>query len=91
MLKKEKIDDLFGHLLDNAIEGFRETEEYYLLEEKLAQMNRDCETMFKEDEQQFAEECFELMSDISDRKETHLYRQGLLDGVIILKELGVLA
>lgn len=41
-------------MLGCAIKGFKETEQYKLLREKLDQMDRDCDSMLTPDEKEFA-------------------------------------
>ena len=90
MPTKEELDYLVEQLHENAVQNFKSTKQYELLKEKLDHMNSDCESMFTEDERTFATECFELLSDVSRQQEQYIYRQGLSDGVTILKRLGVL-
>lgn len=91
MTNKEEFDFFVEQLLDNAVKEFKETEQYKLLQEKLDQMDCDCDTMLREEEKEFAVECFELIMDIDGQEEYYVYRKGLTDGVKILKCLGVLA
>lgn len=88
----ENIDfDFFtDEMLDVAVVKFKATTQSELLHKKIEQMNRDCETMFTEDEREFAIECFELVLDVAGQEERFVYRQGLLDCITILKRLGVI-
>lgn len=88
--KREDFDSFMDQMLDNAIQSFRSTNEYGLLREKLDRMDTDCETMFREDERDFAAECFALLLDVAGQQERYVYRRGLLDCVALLKHLGVL-
>ena len=88
---KKEWDFFVDELLSHAATEFRSTKTYELLEEKLEQMERDCATMLTEDEKEFAEECFELLYEVSGQQEEHAYRCGMCDGITILKYLGVLA
>ena len=91
MTNKEEFDCFTDGLLDNAVRDFKATEQYAFINEKLEQMERDCEVNFAEDERGFAEECFDLLADIYGQEESYVYRHGLHDCVAILKELRVLA
>ena len=91
MSNREEFEFFVEQLLDNAVKEFKETEQYRLLQEKLDQMDRDCDTMLTADGKEFAVECFELVLEVSGQEEHHVYRRGLLDGVKILKWLEVLA
>ena len=78
-------------LFENAVNEFKATEQYRLLQKKREQMNRDCDAMLTKDEKDFALECFELISDMDRQEEDYVYRKGLLDCVKILKRLEILA
>lgn len=64
--------------------------EYGLLKEKLDRMDCECDTMLRQDEKDFAIECFELLLEVDSKEEEYVYRKGLRDCVFILKNLGVL-
>ena len=91
MINKEEFECFVEQLLDNAEKNFKATEQYKLLQEKLDQMNRDCDTMLTKDEKDFVVTCFELILDVEGQKEYYIYRKGLEDCISILRELGVLA
>lgn len=91
MTNKESSDFFVEQLLDNAVEDFKATEQYKLLRERLAQMERECETMLTAEGRAFAAECFDLIRETDGQEEFHVYRKGLTDGVQLLKWLGVLA
>ena len=83
-------DFLEKQLLDGAIEEFRVTEQYRLLQEKLDQMDRDCDTNLTACDRQFAEECFEIILDVEKERTRYVYHKGLSDSVELLKWLKVL-
>ena len=85
-----RFDFLAEEMLDNALKDFRATEQHRLQKERLEQMERDCQSMFTQDEQAFAEECFEVLLDVEESKTQYAYHRGLLDSVRLLKWLGVL-
>lgn len=89
-MKNIDFDFFMDEMLDVAVAKFKATAQSELLHEKIEQMNRDCETMFTEDERDFAVECFELLLDVAGQEERFVYRQGLLDCITILKRLGVI-
>lgn len=91
MTDKEEFDFFVEQLLDNAVKDFKATEQYRLLQEKLDQMDRDCEFNLTDDAREFAVECFELILEVDGEQEHYVYRKGLTDSVKILKWLGVLA
>jgi len=80
----EKIDLFFDELLDGAVEKYRKTRRYELAKEKMNQMDSECESVFREDERDFAEKCFETILEVSGYQEEFVYRQGILDCVVIL-------
>ena len=91
MVNKEEFEYFLEQLIDNAVKNFKETEQYKFLQEKLDQMDRDCDNMLTKDEKDFIVTCFELILDVDGQQERYIYRKGLEDCVSILKELGVLA
>ena len=91
MNNKEEFEFFVEEMLNNAVKDFKETEQYRLLQEKLNQMDRDCDSILTKDEKDFAVECFELLLDVGGQEEHYVYRKGLLDCVRVLKHLGVLA
>lgn len=91
MTSREEFNSFVECLLKRAVEEFQTTEQYRLLNEKLEQIERDCETMLTKDGQDFAAECFELILSVDGQQEQYIYRKGLKDCVAILKSLGVLA
>jgi len=91
MTQKEEFEFFTENLFDNAAKSFKKTEQYKLLRKKLDQMDRDCDKMLTPDQKQFAEECFDLLSDINSQQEYYVYCKALTDSVSILKWLGILA
>ena len=87
----QEFDFFADQLLDGAVAEFKATEQYKLLQEKLEQMDRDCDTMLREEEKVFAVECFELIMDVDGQEESYVYRKAFKDCVMLLKRLGVLA
>ena len=87
----KQFDLLAEEMLEDALKDFRQTEVYKFQKEQLAQMDKDCETMFTQAEQAFAEECFNLILDTEEVQTQYAYRRGLTDSVQLLKWLGVLA
>lgn len=90
MSTKEEFDIFVEELLTRAVEEFKQTEQYELLNEKLNLMECECETMLTKSEQAFVNECFELLLSIDGQQEQYVYRSGLRDCIMILKNLGVL-
>jgi len=93
MSVNEEFDFFVNELLSRAVEEFKSSDEYNLLKEKLDTMESDCDTMLSKAEKDFAVECFELILEVDSKEEqyVYVYRKGLQDGVLILKNLGVLA
>ena len=91
MSNKKEFDFFVEEMLSNAVKDFKETTQYELLQEKLEQMERDCDTSLTEDGKEFALECFDLLLDVGGQQEHYVYRKGLQDCVSLLKYLGVLA
>lgn len=91
MMDEQEVDFFVDQLLNRAVADFRSTNQYKLLREKLEQMDSDCDTVLATKQRAFAQECFDLLLDVSGQEEEYVYRRGLQDGVRILKQLGVLA
>ena len=90
MSNKEEFDFFIDEMLDSAIKEFNETEQSRLLQEKLAQMDKDCDSILTADEKVFAVECFELILETCRQEERFVYNKGLRDGIELLKWSGVL-
>jgi predicted ATP-grasp superfamily ATP-dependent carboligase len=91
MTSREEFNFFIEQLLDTAVKEFKTTEQYRLLQEKLDQMDRDCEFNLTDEAREFAIECFALILEVAGQEEHYVYRKGLTDGITILKRLGVLA
>ena len=91
MKKNEEFDFFMDELLTKAVTEFKSTKEGSLLQEKLEQMDRDCESMFMKDQHEFADECFELIMEVNGQQEIYVYRKAFKDCVWLLKNLGIVA
>ena len=91
MTNNEEFDFFMDELLSRAVKEFKGTEESNLLQKRLEQMDRDCESMLMQDQQEFAVECFELIMEVNGQEETYVYRKAFKDCIHVLKALGVLA
>ena len=78
-------------LFSSALFEYRNSEEYQRIKEKREQIDARIAERFSNEDVVFYEECaFELLLD-EERKHEFIYRKGITDCVVILKELGVLA
>ena len=91
MTNKQEFEYFIEQMLDNAVKNFRETEQYGLLREKMSRMEAECDTILNPEDREFVTECFEIILQKNGQEEHYVYRQGLLDGVKLLKWLGILA
>ena len=91
MRTKEEFEFSMDQLLEEAVKSFKSTRQYALLQEKMEQMEQDCEAMFQTDEKAFAFECFDFIRSADGQEESHVYRQACRDCVLVLKWMGVLA
>lgn len=91
MTNQQQYEFFIDQLYENAVKEFRDTEQSCLLREKLERMNRDCDYMLREDEKEFATECYDLLTDVGGQQECFIYRKAFRDCVALLKCLGVLA
>lgn len=90
MNNKQEFEDFIEQMYSNAALEFYKTEEARLWQEKIDQMNTNCETLLHPNDRQFVTDCFELLLARDGQKELYVYRKGLLDCVKLLKWLGVL-
>ena len=91
MVIQAEIDLFIDQLFDHAVQSFRKNRQGELWAEKREEMDNRCSMMFSPDEQQFAEECFDLLLGAAGEEEIFVYRQGMRDCVTLLKTLGILA
>lgn len=84
--------DFFLHtLLEQANKHYFKTDEARLNREKTDQMDSDCETILPPNLKPFVMDCFSLLCEVDASREAYLYRQGMRDGIAILKAMRVLA
>lgn len=89
-MSKNPISKITESLFQDACRDYQESELCTLLQEKWEQMHESCHSMFMQDEEAFAEECFTLLTNIGVHQQRFAYQQGLLDCVSILKHLKIL-
>jgi len=63
MTPRLDFDDLVNILFENACTDFHKTEQYKLLYEKKNRMDNDCKAILTLDDQDFVEDCFEILLD----------------------------
>lgn len=84
--------DLFlSELYSNATKAFYETEIGRMLHEQGQQMTDEIETNLSAREKDVTYSCLERLLDACGKEAEFAYRQGIRDGIIILKRLGVFA
>lgn len=87
----EAYDRFLIELYDRAYQAFQQTDAGQLLQEQLQQMNDDIETNLSTREKEFTYACLETLLNSCGKEAVFAYRQGIRDGIIILKRLGVFA
>lgn len=87
----EAFDCLLNELYESAYKAFRRTDAGQMLDKQLQQMNDDIEANLSTREKEFAYACMKTLLNACGKESVFAYRQGLRDGVVILKRLGVLA
>jgi len=80
-----------NHLCSNAIAGHRGSKEYEYQKQRQEQIDELVETCLSTDDRTFVEEILFDLGVIAERETEVVYRQGLKDGVWLLRNLGVLA
>lgn len=86
----ESISKITEYLFQDALQSYQQSESCTLFQEKWERMHESCHSMFMQDEEAFAEECFALLKSIGEHQQCYAYQRGLLDCVSILKYLKVL-
>ena len=87
----QEYDSFLIDLYDRACRAFRQTDVGRILHEQDQKMNDDIETNLSTREKEFTYSCLEQMLISSGKEAEFAYRQGLRDGIAILKRLGVFA
>ncbi len=88
MTNREEYAYFTEQLAGNAQKTYRATGEAAHARER---MDRECECRLNEDERAFVARCFEQLEDDMARELPFVCRQGLLDGIELLKWLKALA
>ncbi len=87
MTNREEYAYFIEQLAGNAQKAYRATGEAAHARERRERMERECECRLNEDERAFVARCFEQLEDDMARELPFVYRQGLLDGIELLKWL----
>ncbi|MCL2054131.1 MAG: hypothetical protein FWG90_06800 [Oscillospiraceae bacterium] len=83
-------DKLISVLYESSLNEYHETDEYKLLLEKNEQIHRECESVFKNDECEFAYEYFRDLKDIYEKETKYLYKKAFFDSMLLIRSLGIL-
>lgn len=84
--------DLFlSELYNRAVKAFDQSDIGQMLYEQGQKMNDDIETNLSAREKEFTYSCLEQMLTSCGREAEFVYRQGLRDGVAMLKRLGAIS
>lgn len=83
--------DLFvSELLCRAVELYKQTGEYTEFQKELEQMDGMCKEKFTDEDYSFVMECFGRVLNMFVNEQKFVYSEGLKDGALLLKKLGVL-
>ena len=91
MTNRQEWDEFLSNLITNATKEYQDTEEYKHQRRRQAQMDECLETNLAEDQKVLVDEILFELGVAAERETEVVYRQGLLDCVWLLKNLGVLA
>ena len=91
MTNQEEWNEFRDNLLINAIERYRKTPEYEYIQKQREEIELMLHSSLTTDQEELVEECLFDISAMAERESEVAYRQGLKDGVWLLKKLGVLA
>ena len=89
MNNQDEWNEFLGRLFGNALNTYQSTKEYAFLKEKQEQIHARVAERCEQDS--FLDDCAFAMGLDHERKSEFVYRKGMQDCVVILKELGVLA
>lgn len=88
---KAAIDLLVGTLMEQAEAEFSNSKEGQLLQEKRQRMDKDTEGFFTGDEWDYIQETYKDLLYFERRKQEYLYKRGIQDCAILLRQMGILA
>lgn len=91
MTNREEWNEFRDNLLINAIESYRHTPEYEYIKKQREEIELMLHSNLTTDQEELVEECLFDIAAMAERESEVAYRQGLKDGVWLLKKLGVLA
>ena len=89
MNNKQEWNEFTNKMLSNAIEDYRNSEEYKHIKEKKEHINEMLTNNLMKDEKEFVEEVVFELGMMSERETEVVYRQGFKDCVWLLKNLGL--
>lgn len=90
MKNQEELNQFLEELFSGALKAFEKTNDFQYLKEKKEQFNIRLEEQGESTRKFLEEYAFETGLD-DERKTEFVYRQGIKDGIWLLKRLGVLA
>ena len=83
----QQLDGFIAELQASAEQEYMATAQYTRFREKLAQMHRDCDTMFTAEDSAFARECFALLQEANDVQRAYVFRQAFRDCAFLLRRV----
>ncbi|MDR1630494.1 MAG: hypothetical protein LBS36_09845 [Oscillospiraceae bacterium] len=91
MNNQQEWNEFLNNLLSNAIAEYKTSEEYKHIKQRLEHIDEMLTTNLTADEKAFVEEILFELGLMAERETEIAYRQGVKDGVWLLKNLGLVA
>lgn len=89
MTRKESWDEYLDSMIDIVSAEFRHTKQYYCQQEKRSLLDDWIASRCPKEKREFFENCVVELELDAERRAKFYYRQGIRDGIRILRELGV--
>ena len=91
MTNQQEWSEFINHLCSHAVDGHRNSQEYEYIQQQREQIGEMLTTNLTLDQKEVVDEMLFDLGMIAERETEVVYRQGLSDCVLLLKNLGVLA
>lgn len=91
MSNHKEWNDFLGNLLSNALQKYKETNEYEYLQLHQKEIDMTLRDNLTVDQKEIVEDCLFDIGVAAERETEILYKQGMKDCVWLLKTLGVIA
>lgn len=87
---EQEWDEYISSMYSRAVQTFRQTTSYELLNEKVRQMENDCKLNFAEDDHVYLEAWEEAFAHRESKESVFIYSQAYQDCIYLLKSLKII-